>query len=116
MNLPSLNAILALATPPQPGQQPNPKAQMIQMIGTFAIMGVIFYLLLIRPQQKRTKDQANLLKAIKAGDKIVTSGGIVGIVISVKEKTVSIRSADAKMEILKSAVSDILERGETSPT
>lgn len=116
MNLPSLNAILALAPPPQPGQQPNPKGQLIQMIGTFAIMGVIFYLLLIRPQQKRAKDQANLLKTIKAGDKIVTSGGIVGIVVSVKEKTVSIRSADAKMDILKSAVSEITERDEAPST
>jgi preprotein translocase subunit YajC len=116
MNLPSINAILALAPTTPAGQQANPKGQLIQMIGTFAIMGVIFYLLLIRPQQKRTKDQANLLKTIKAGDKIVTSGGIVGIVVSVKDKTVSFRSADAKMEILKSAVSEILERGETSPT
>jgi preprotein translocase subunit YajC len=116
MNLPSLNVLLALASPPPPGQQPNPKGQLIQMIGTFAIMGVIFYLLLIRPQQKRAKDQANLLKTIKAGDKIVTSGGLVGIVVSVKEKTVSVRSADAKMEILKSAVSEITERGEASPT
>jgi preprotein translocase subunit YajC len=108
--------MLALASPSQPGQQPNPKGQLFQMIGTFAIMGVIFYMLLIRPQQKRAKDQANLLKTIKAGDKIVTSGGIVGIVVSVKEKTVALRSADAKMEILKSAVSEITERNDAPPT
>jgi preprotein translocase subunit YajC len=49
-------------------------------------------------------------KNIKPGDKILTSGGIVGVVVGVKEKSLSIRSADAKLEILKSAVTDITER------
>jgi len=49
-------------------------------------------------------------KTIKPGDKILTSGGIIGVVVAVKEKSLSIRSADAKMEILKSAVTDITER------
>jgi preprotein translocase subunit YajC len=70
---------------------------------------------LIRPQSKRAKQQANLLKALKAGDKVVTSSGLVGVVIAVKERTVSLRSADAKLEILKSAVTEITERaGESS--
>ena len=76
----------------------------------FALMGVIFYFLLIRPQRTRAKQQAELLKALKSGDKIVTASGIIGVVISVKDKTVSIRSSDAKLEILKSAVSEITER------
>jgi preprotein translocase subunit YajC len=76
----------------------------------FALMGVIFYFLLIRPQRTRAKQQAELLKALKSGDKIVTASGIIGVVISVKDKSVSIRSSDAKLEILKSAVSEITER------
>jgi preprotein translocase subunit YajC len=52
-----------------------------------------------------------LLKAVKPGDKVITSGGILGVVITVKEKTVSIRSADAKLEITKSAIAEITERG-----
>jgi preprotein translocase subunit YajC len=80
------------------------------MLGTFAILGVIFYFLMIRPQQAKAKEHAALLKALKPGDKILTSGGIVGVVINVKEKSVSIRSADAKLEIVKSAVSEITER------
>jgi preprotein translocase subunit YajC len=83
----------------------------------FVLMGVIFYFLLIRPQRTRAKQQEALLKALKSGDKIVTASGIIGVVISVKEKTVSIRSSDAKLEILKSAVSEITERsGEASAT
>jgi preprotein translocase subunit YajC len=83
---------------------------MLQMLGTFGILAVIFYFLMIRPQQTKAKEHAALLKGLKPGDKILTSGGIVGVVINVKEKSVSIRSADAKLEIVKSAVSEITER------
>jgi preprotein translocase subunit YajC len=101
--------------PGPPGTQPNPTGQMVQILGTFALMGVVFYFLLIRPQRTRAKQQEDLLKALKSGDKIVTASGIIGVVISVKEKTVSIRSSDAKLEILKSAISEITERaGEAS--
>lgn len=75
------------------------------------LMVVVFYFILIRPQQKRAKEHANLLTTLRAGDKVVVSGGIVGVVISVKEKNVSIRSADSKFEVLKSAVTEITERG-----
>ena len=102
------------ATPP--GTAPNPQGEMIKMLGMFAIMGFIFYFLLIRPQRQRAKQLETMLKAMKAGDKIVTSGGILGVVIAVKEKTVSIRSADTKLEILKSSVAEITERaGESGP-
>jgi preprotein translocase subunit YajC len=55
------------------------------------------------------------LKALRAGDKVVTSSGIVGVVLSIKDKTVSIRSAETKLEILKTAVAEVTERpAETS--
>jgi len=110
MDFTNLKLILAEGgTPPAP-TQPNPQGEMIKMVGTFALMGIVFYFLLIRPQQKKAKDQAALLKTIRAGDKIITASGIVGVVISVKEKSLSIRSADAKLEITKSAVAEITER------
>jgi len=85
------------------------------MIGMMAIMGFIFYFLILRPQRTRQKQQEALLKAVKAGDKILTSSGIIGVVITVKEKSISLRSADSKFEILKSAVAEITERaGESS--
>lgn len=74
------------------------------------LLVVVFYFALIRPQQKKAKQHAELLKTVKPGDKILTSGGILGVVINVKEKTVSIRSADAKLEITKSAIAEITER------
>ena len=101
--------------PTPPGTQPNPTGQLVQTVGMFVLMGVVFYFLLIRPQRTRAKQQEDLLKALKSGDKIVTASGIIGVVISVKEKSVSIRSSDAKLEILKSAISEITERaGEAS--
>ena len=74
-----------------------------------AILGV-FYFAMIRPQQKKAKDHAEMLKTVRAGDKVVTNGGIVGSVVTVKEKTLTLRSADAKMEVTKSAITEILER------
>ncbi len=105
---------MGFAQPPPPGTAANPTAQMLQMLGTFAILGVIFYFLMIRPQQTKAKEHAALLKALKPGDKILTTGGILGVVITVKEKSVSIRSADAKLEIVKSAVSEITERNSSA--
>jgi len=76
----------------------------------FIPLFVVFYFILIRPQQKRAKEQAKMLSSVKAGDKIVTTGGIIGVVVSIKEKSLSIRSADAKFEITKSAITEITER------
>lgn len=73
-------------------------------------MFVIIYVVMIRPQQKKAKQHTELLKTLKPGDKVVTSGGILGVIVSVKEKSVSLRSSDTKLEVLKSAVSEITER------
>jgi preprotein translocase subunit YajC len=93
-----------------PATAPNPNGQMITMVGYIVILGFIFYFLTIRPQSKKAKEHAALLAAMKPGDKVVTSGGVVGTVVSVKERTVSLRSAETKLEVLKSAVSEITER------
>ena len=72
---------------------------------------VIMYFVMFRPQSQRAKKQAEMQKSLKSGDRIVTSSGIVGVVVTVKDKTVSIRSSDAKMEITRSSVAEILESG-----
>ncbi len=108
---------LMLALAPQatpPGTQPNPTGQMVSTLGMFALMGVMFYFILIRPQQKKAKEHAQLLKGVKPGDRILTSGGIIGVVLAVKEKTITVRSADAKLEVAKSAIAEITERSGVS--
>jgi len=107
MNVFSPYAFLALAPPAQPGQAAQPAwVNMVPLV----LLVVVFYFALIRPQQKKAKDHAALLKAVRAGDKIVTSSGIVAVVVTVKEKTLAIRSADAKFEITKAAIAEITER------
>lgn len=86
---------------------PNPIAQFAPLI----FIGVIFYFLLIRPQQKQRKEQQKLIEALKTGDKVVTSAGIHGMISNVKEKTVLLKVADnVKIEIDKAAVATVLER------
>ncbi len=80
------------------------------------LLMVVFYFALIRPQQKKSKDHAQMMKNIRSGDKILTSSGIVASVVTVKEKTLTIRSADTKLEIAKSAVAEITERSGSETT
>jgi preprotein translocase subunit YajC len=107
-----MNTFLAQEAQTQSGQGgPPPWANLPIM----ALLVVVFYFALIRPQQKKAKEHAQLLKTVRPGDKIVTSGGIVGVVLTVKEKTLSLRSADAKFEVTKSSIAEITERsGEAS--
>ncbi|HTL73580.1 MAG TPA: preprotein translocase subunit YajC [bacterium] len=97
--------ILAQATTPAAAPQSNPIMAFLPMI----LLVIVFYFILIRPQQKRAKEQKKMLEALKSGDKVITSAGIIGEVISVKERTVSLRSADAKMEVTKESVVAITE-------
>jgi len=110
-----LNAILAQAAAPG-GQTPATGAQSVlgNPLILIVLMVIMFYFILIRPQQQQRKRQDKMLQALKSGDKIVTASGIVGLVITVKDKTVSIRSADAKMEVTKSSVTEILESSSSS--
>jgi len=101
-----------MSPPAQPGQPAPPVwTNMVPLV----LLVVVFYFALIRPQQKKQKQQAELLKAVRSGDRILTNSGIIATVITVKDKSLTIRSADAKFEITKSAVAEITERsGESS--
>lgn len=72
------------------------------MVAIFAI----FYFLLIMPQQRRQKKWAEMLKQIKPGDRVVTSGGLTGVVLSAKDDTLVLRVPpdNIKLEIARSAV------------
>jgi preprotein translocase subunit YajC len=118
MHLSGFNAFLADATSAAAsgtsqttGSPTNqPQSSPFGMLIPLALFFVIIYFMMIRPQSQQRKKQMQLLETLKSGDRIVTASGIVGVVISVKDKTVSIRSMDAKMEVTKSSVTEILER------
>ena len=73
------------------------------------IIGV-FYVLLIRPQQKRQKELQQTISQLKTGDRVVTTGGIIGTITTVRDTSFLIRSADKSiLEIARSAVAGIEE-------
>ncbi len=106
----SLNGPYFLLAQQQPTVQ-DPTGATIKTIVMFAVLIGIMWMLMIAPQRKKAKEQEAMLGALRSGDRIVTSSGIVGVVLSIKDKTVSIRAADTKLEVLKSAISDVTERG-----
>ncbi len=91
------------------GQTVNPVIQLFPLIFIF----VIFYFLLIRPQKTKEKEHRRMLDNIKKNDEIVTSTGIHGTVVNVKDKTLILRVDDnVKIEIEKNCVAYIKKSGE----
>jgi len=77
---------------------------------------VIFYFLIIRPQSQKQKQQTALISSLKTGDKIVTSGGIHGLIANVKESTVIVKVADnVKIEVDKACVTNVTKRTDDEP-
>ena len=109
MHVISFSGMLA-ADPANPGQ--NPLMAILPMI----LLVVVFYFILIRPQQQRAKQQTKMLSTLKSGDKVVTSAGIIATAITVKEKTVMLRSADSKFEVTKASVTEIIPEDAGSTT
>ena len=71
------------------GQEGDPMSMLI----TFGLIGIIFYFLLIRPQRKQQKEIKERQDSLKAGDKVVSAGGIYGIVREVQQDTVKLEIA-----------------------
>jgi preprotein translocase subunit YajC len=80
-----------------------------QMIWPFILMFAVFYFLLIRPQQKKSKQRNSLLSQLKKGDKIQTIGGLQGTIVELSDDTVVLRVNDTtKMTFDRSAISSVL--------
>lgn len=89
---------------------PNPIIQFLPLVFIF----VIFYFLLIRPQQKRQKDHQKLINSVETGNQVVTNAGIHGVITNVKEKTVTVRVADnVKLEFDRSAIVSVTSGEQT---
>jgi len=99
--------LLALGQPAN-GQQGGGSA-LWNMIPLLLVM-VFLYFAMIAPQRKRAKQHEEMLKTLKSGDRVSTTSGIVGVIVSVKDRSVSLRSDDSKLEVLKTAISEVIER------
>jgi len=85
-----------------------PAGQMTGTLITFGLVFLVFYFLIIRPQNKKQKETKKMIEAMKKGDKVVSIGGIKGTVHSVKEDTVLVSVDDnVKMEFTKGAISSV---------
>ncbi len=72
----------------------------------------VFYVLLIRPQQKRQRQLQETISTLKIGDRVITTGGVIGVITTVRDTSFLIRSADKSiLEIARSAIAGIDDEG-----
>jgi preprotein translocase subunit YajC len=88
-----------------PAAPVNPTLAFFIQYAPILLIFAVMYLLLIRPQQQRQKQMDQMLKGIKKGDRVVTSGGILGTVVGVDDAKVVLRIAeDVKVEFTKASI------------
>ena len=98
----------AMGTTPQSGDGANPLVNLLPII----LMFVIFYFLLIRPQQKRAKEHKAMLESIQRGDEVVTSGGILGRVTGLGDEYLTVEIADnVRVRLQRNAVMTVKRGG-----
>ena len=103
------NLPLLMAAPGANGSTGS--GSIVPTLVTFGLVFVIFYFLIIRPQNKKKKEAADMLKSLKKGDRVVTIGGIHGTIQSIKEDNVVLKiDGNTKMTFSRSAISSVVEQ------
>lgn len=103
---------LLIAMAPQGG---DGGGNLISTMIMFGAIFLIFFFMIIRPQQKRAKEREKMLSNIEKGDKVVTSGGLHGIVAGLEEKTVLLQVSDnVKLKFDRSAITSVITQKENS--
>ena len=91
------------------GGDGNPIAQLLP----FVLMFVVLYFLILRPQIKKQKTQQKMIDELEKGDKIVTSGGLHGVITSMKDDIIMVKIAEnVRVEMSRAAVSRVREDGD----
>ncbi|HET6462538.1 MAG TPA: preprotein translocase subunit YajC [Candidatus Krumholzibacteria bacterium] len=87
---------------------PSPFSMLLPILG----MLLIFYFLMIRPQQKRQKEVQKMINGVKKGDRVLTASGLYGTVAGVKDDVLVLQIADnVKVEMIKSAITGVVAQG-----
>jgi len=90
------------------GAQPNALLQMLPL----ALIFVVFYFLLIRPQQKRAKEHKTMVSALAAGDEVVTAGGMLGRIAEIRDQFLVVEIADGvQVKVQRHTVTSVLPKG-----
>ncbi len=103
-----MNFGLFLQNAPASGSSPAGAGitQLLLLVGIF----VVFYLVLILPESRKRKKLQKEISELKIGDKVLLSGGIFGTVEFIGEKTLYVKSADSKIEVLKASVVEVVKK------
>ena len=110
-------SLLAQAATTQPKGQATPPG-MTQLLTPILLMGLIFYFILMRPQNKERKRREEMLKAVKKNDRVVPVSGILGVVQSVKDDEVVLKvdeSSNTKITFTRSAIGRVVSAGPLEP-
>ena len=112
MSSSSFLTVLAAGTAAAAPEAPPAWLQFLPLVA----MGVIFWLLIIRPQMKRQKEHQTKVAAIKKGDQVVTAGGLLGKVIKVDDHYVDLElGPNVKVKAVKATIGDVIQPGGTAP-
>lgn len=86
-----------------------PAAQgIVGLLMPFIVVGVLFYFMILRPQQKQQKERKAMLDALKKGDQVVTVGGIYGELVALKEDYVTVKVAsNTEIKVSRSGISHV---------
>jgi preprotein translocase subunit YajC len=122
------SALLLSLVAPQAAAPAAGSSMLPQLLFQFGLIFVIFYFLMIRPQQKQRKQHETALKNIKRGDKVVTAGGVIGDVIHVKdsmidgkptqgmEDEVTIKSGETRLIVERGRIAKVTSTGAPATT
>lgn len=84
----------------------------LAQLAPLVLIIAVFYLLVIRPQQKRQRQLQDTIASLRINDKVITTGGIIGVITAVKDSSFVIRSADKTiLEVARNAIADIDREG-----
>ena len=97
----------AAAAPAAPGGSPY------GMLITMALIFAIFYFMMVRPQQRKEKERRKTIETLRAGQRVIFAGGLIGTIAEVKQYTFIIETVSGKIEIARGAVSRLLKDDET---
>lgn len=111
--LSAVAATALISTPALAAPAQEPSALMT--FGPLVVLFVVFYFLLIRPQQKRQKEHKTMLEAISRGDEVVTQGGLAGKVTDIDDSFISVEiAANTVVRVQRHAVGNVLPKGTLS--
>lgn len=110
-------SVIGIAQAAAPGAgAPDPTTAMLIQLAPLFLIFIVFYFLMIRPQQQRLKAHRAMIDALKRGDVVVTSGGFIGKIKSVAEDEARVELApNVEVRVLKHTIAEVRTKGEPAP-